>query len=428
MAYQWGVERIAEFGDAWGRFGWIASFFYAVCAALRLARFNSRSATADKRYFEGLPSPSAAAVVAAFVWFSSEWREPGLAGLILTFSITASAGALMVSGFAYPSMKQVDWDRRVKFAYFIIVPVFLALIAAEPPTMLLAMFATYALSAPVLWIGRRLFRGRRDAGEAACGVTQVDAQRARYLEALGIDLWVRESPRRSRRAAGPGRRRCRAPEAPTAPAVARVEPPPAPGRLPGRSDRLGRPAGQQVLACTRCALHRGRTQAVFASGDRQARWMVIGEAPGADEDRQGEPFVGRAGQLLNAMLAAIGLPRPTVFIANMLKCRPPQNRDPRPDELAACRPFLVRQLELLQPTLILVVGRIAAQNLLGTDAPLARLRGQVQRVGGLNTPAVVTYHPAYLLRTPADKRKAWEDLKFARRVFGELSPRTTTGN
>lgn len=165
IAFQWGVERIAEFGDAWGRFGWIASFFYAVCAALRLARFNSRAATADKRYFEGLPSPSAAAVVAAFVWFSSEWREPGLAGLILTFSITASAGALMVSGFAYPSMKQVDWDRRVKFAYFIIVPVFLALIAAEPPTMLLAMFATYALSAPALWIGRRLFRGRRDATE-----------------------------------------------------------------------------------------------------------------------------------------------------------------------------------------------------------------------------------------------------------------------
>ena len=105
------------------------------------------------------------ALVAAFVWFSSEWREPGLAGLILTFSVSAFAGALMVSAFAYPSMKQVDWDRRVKFAYFIIVPVFLALIAAEPPTMLLAMFATYALSAPVLWIGRRVFRGRRDAAE-----------------------------------------------------------------------------------------------------------------------------------------------------------------------------------------------------------------------------------------------------------------------
>ena len=134
--------------------------------------------------------------------------------------------------------------------------------------------------------------------------------------------------------------------------------------------------------------------------------MVIGEAPGAEEDRQGEPFVGSAGQLLNAMLAAIGLPRPSVFVANMVKCRPPQNRDPKPEELASCRPYLERQVRLLRPTLILVVGRIAAQNLLATDAPLARLRGQLHRVGVLNTPAIVTYHPAYLLRTPADKRKA----------------------
>ena len=148
--------------------------------------------------------------------------------------------------------------------------------------------------------------------------------------------------------------------------------------------------------------------------------MVIGEAPGGEEDRQGEPFVGPAGQLLNAMLAAIDLPRPEVFVANMVKCRPPQNRDPTAEELASCRPYLERQLRLLQPALILVVGRIAAQNLLGTDAPLARLRGQVHRVAGLNTPVVVTYHPAYLLRTPADKRKAWEDQKLARRVFGEL--------
>ena len=258
-------------------------------------------------------------------------------------------------------------------------------------------------------------------------MTQVDAQRARYLEALGIDLWVRRGQPAGATASAPAAV-LRAPEAPTAPAVARVEPaPPAPAPAgPVATDWDG--LRQQVLACTRCALHQGRTQAVFASGDRQARWMVIGEAPGADEDRQGEPFVGRAGQLLNAMLAAIGLPRPTVFVANMLKCRPPQNRDPRPDELAACRPYLVRQLELLQPTLILVVGRIAAQNLLGTDSPLGRLRGQVHRLDGLNLPAVVTYHPAYLLRSPADKRKAWEDLKFARRVFGELSPRTTTGN
>jgi CDP-diacylglycerol---serine O-phosphatidyltransferase len=162
VSYQWGVARITEYGEAWGRFGWLAAFFYAVAAALRLARFNARAATSDKRYFEGLPSPSAAAVVAAFVWFSSEWREPGLIGLTEAFAITAAAGALMVSRFSYPSFKQFDLDRRIRFAYMILVPVFFVLIAIDPPTMLLSMFATYALSAPVLWVGRRirrLFRG-----------------------------------------------------------------------------------------------------------------------------------------------------------------------------------------------------------------------------------------------------------------------------
>jgi len=165
VTYQWGVARIAEYGAAWGRFGWLAAFFYAVAAALRLARFNARASTQDKRYFEGLPSPSAAAAVAAFVWFSSEWREPGLPGLIFAFLVTATAGALMVSSFSYPSFKQVDWDRRIKFAYFIIVPVFFILVAIEPATMLLSMFTTFALSAPVLWVGRRLRRAFR--GSAA---------------------------------------------------------------------------------------------------------------------------------------------------------------------------------------------------------------------------------------------------------------------
>ena len=161
VSFQWGVARISEYGNTWGRFGWIAAFFYAVCAALRLARFNARSATADKRYFEGLPSPSAAAIVAAFVWFSSEWREPGLAGLILAFTITAIAGLLMVSSLPYPSLKQVDLDRRVRIAYFIIVPVVLALIYQEPAPILLTLFTTFALSAPVLWLWRRLRRPAR---------------------------------------------------------------------------------------------------------------------------------------------------------------------------------------------------------------------------------------------------------------------------
>ena len=177
----------------------------------------------------------------------------------------------------------------------------------------------------------------------------------------------------------------------------------------------------EVLGCTRCALHSTRTQGVFGVGNRRAEWLVIGEAPGAEEDRRGEPFVGRAGQLLNAMLKAIGLPREQVFIANVLKSRPPGNRDPKPDEVAACLPYLMRQIALLQPRLMLAVGRIAAQNLLATDMALGRLRGQVHHFGELNTPLIVTYHPAYLLRSPADKRKAWEDLKFARSTFQRLA-------
>lgn len=172
-----------------------------------------------------------------------------------------------------------------------------------------------------------------------------------------------------------------------------------------------------VVACSRCELSKTRTQTVFGVGNQQARWMVIGEAPGAEEDRRGEPFVGKAGQLLNNMLAAIGLPRESIYIANILKCRPPNNRDPKPDEAANCRGYLERQIALVQPTLILVVGRIAAQNLLQTTAPLARLRSQEHREPLTGTPVVVTYHPAYLLRQPADKRKTWQDLLFAQEVF-----------
>lgn len=158
VAYQWGVVRIAEYGHHWDRFGWLACFFYVAAAALRLARFNARAAVADKRYFEGLPSPSAAAIVAAFVWFFSDWHEPGLTGLIAAFVVTASAGALMVSRFAYPSFKQFDLDRRIRFVYMLLVPLAIVLIAIDPPTMLLSIFGTYAVSAPLLWVGRRLRR------------------------------------------------------------------------------------------------------------------------------------------------------------------------------------------------------------------------------------------------------------------------------
>jgi DNA polymerase len=219
-------------------------------------------------------------------------------------------------------------------------------------------------------------------------------RRLQYLEAIGIDLWV------TRRESG-------------APAAALDTPPP-----PGDSAARWEALRSEVLKCTRCPLHLTRTQGVFGVGPQRADWLVIGEAPGAEEDRRGEPFVGAAGQLLDAMLRAIGLDRSTnVYIANVLKSRPPGNRDPRPEEVAACLPYLVRQIALLQPKIMLAVGRIAAHNLLGTDVPLGRLRGHVHRFGELNTPLVVTYHPAYLLRTPADKRKAWDDLKFARSVY-----------
>jgi uracil-DNA glycosylase family 4 len=216
-------------------------------------------------------------------------------------------------------------------------------------------------------------------------------------------------------------------------AIETVVPLPDPRRVRFRPDEPLSPEAEaqwsalqaEVLGCTKCPLHATRTQGVFGVGNRRAEWLVIGEAPGAEEDRRGEPFVGRAGQLLNAMLLAIGLPREQVFIANVLKSRPPNNRDPKPDEVAACLPYLMRQIALLQPRLMLAVGRIAAQNLLATDMALGRLRGQVHYFGELNTPLIVTYHPAYLLRSPADKRKAWEDLKFARSTFQRLAMQDT---
>jgi DNA polymerase len=159
---------------------------------------------------------------------------------------------------------------------------------------------------------------------------------------------------------------------------------------------------------------------VFGVGDREADLMIVGEAPGADEDRQGEPFVGRAGQLLNLMLAAIGLQRGEVYIANILKCRPPGNRDPRPEEAAACRAFLMRQIALIQPRVMLSVGRISAHNLLATDAPVGRLRGRWFEFGPQRLPLTVTYHPSYLLRSPEQKAKAWQDLlQVARRLRQE---------
>ena len=245
-------------------------------------------------------------------------------------------------------------------------------------------------------------------------------RRNQYLEAIGIDVWVPRSSGVSQAleaplpAPGTG---ASGPAFPASPGSVPLSVPLSP-ELSADWEKLR----AEVSACTRCALHATRTQGVLGVGNRQADWLIIGEAPGAEEDRRGEPFVGRAGQLLDAMLRAIGLSRETnVYIANVLKSRPPGNRDPKPDEVAACLPYLMRQIALMRPRLILAVGRIAAQNLLSTDVPLGRLRGKIHPFGELNTPLIVTYHPAYLLRTPADKRKAWDDLKFARGVFRQLT-------
>jgi DNA polymerase len=173
----------------------------------------------------------------------------------------------------------------------------------------------------------------------------------------------------------------------------------------------------KVAGCTDCKLRAGCSQTVFGVGDETAQWMLVGEAPGAEEDRLGEPFVGQAGRLLDNMLAAISLERGrNVYIANVLKCRPPGNRNPEPDEVEKCSPHLLRQIALIQPKLIVAMGRFAAQTLLRTDATIASLRGRVHQFAGV--PLVVTYHPAYLLRNLPDKSKAWADLLFAKKTIG----------
>lgn len=252
----------------------------------------------------------------------------------------------------------------------------------------------------------------------------LDARRQRYLEAMGIQSWVPRNPELSEPVMEQA--------VPLAPPAANSEPvaatpPVAEAPVPVSTIAVETPVAvtpaidelagldwgalqQRVSSCQACGLAQSRTQTVFGVGNQNADLLVIGEAPGADEDAQGEPFVGRAGQLLNAMLQAIGLKRETVYIANILKCRPPNNRDPAPEEVAACEGYLRRQIELLQPKVILCVGRIAAHNLLKTEEALGRLRGQQLSYGEQRIPVVVTYHPSYLLRTPQDKAKAWQDL------------------
>lgn len=217
-----------------------------------------------------------------------------------------------------------------------------------------------------------------------------NATRLQYLEAMGIDVWVPRAPANHEQA--------------TTPAVI------ADNALPESVDSW-EALQAEVALCTKCGLCKTRTQTVFGSGNKNADWMIIGEGPGQNEDQQGLPFVGKAGQLLTEMLRAIGLDREQVFITNVVKCRPPANRDPKPIEIETCKPYLLRQLALIKPKIIVVLGRVAAQALLNTDEPIGKLRGRVHALN--DTPVVVVYHPAYLLRSLLDKRKAWADLKLA---------------
>jgi len=297
----------------------------------------------------------------------------------------------------------------------------------------------------------------------------LDARQRAMLAEMGIRLWQRapqpvtpEAPETIAACAAPVRSDGDSSPQPAKAATRPATPPrrmaetaaPAPAAAPASA--LGpRPEGVEamdwpqlqaaVAACRACGLCAGRTQTVFGAGSRRADWMVVGEAPGETEDRQGQPFVGPAGQLLDAMLAAIGLSRQAddamnsvasgadpadaagpaglkrgVYIANVLKCRPPGNRNPQPDEIAQCEPYLRRQVALVQPKVILAMGRIAVQSLLQTGEPIGRLRGRVHHYAGV--PVIVTYHPAYLLRALPDKAKAWQDLCLALEVMRGSAP------
>ncbi|MEW8050252.1 MAG: uracil-DNA glycosylase [Candidatus Thiodiazotropha sp.] len=247
----------------------------------------------------------------------------------------------------------------------------------------------------------------------------MEQRRVHYLKAMGLTLWQR----RIATARGEDESREIAEDARAVDSETGVaQPAPIDETTPVPEATTSAEADwqglrQSVKSCNACGLRAGCTQTVFGVGNPQAELLVIGEAPGADEDRQGEPFVGRAGQLLNGMLLAMGYEREAVFIANIVKCRPPNNRDPKPEEALSCEPYLLRQIELIEPKVILAVGRISAQNLLKTDIAVGKLRGRIHSFGNEGIPLVVTYHPAYLLRSPEQKGKAWQDLQLALSVL-----------
>ena len=230
------------------------------------------------------------------------------------------------------------------------------------------------------------------------------AEHLRYYRELGVEGVSRDAQWRRRESGMPtvpaGPTSETTPEAPQRPIIPLTD--------VSAADRLIA-VRQELGDCTRCKLHSGRTNLVFGVGNPEATLMFVGEGPGADEDEQGEPFVGRAGQLLTQIIKAMGFAREDVYIANVVKCRPPNNRNPEPDEIAQCSPFLQAQIATIQPKVIVALGKFAAQTLLGVETPISRLRGQFHELG--DTVVMPTFHPSYLLRTPAAKREVWEDMK-----------------
>lgn len=240
-----------------------------------------------------------------------------------------------------------------------------------------------------------------------------NAVRLQYLQTMGIDVWI---PRTEQPSLPVAVMQAQTPVVQTQEALTsvetRMEEQPLHSTVSVSEQWDGLKA--EVKNCTQCSLCNTRTQTVFGTGNQQADWMLIGEAPGQQEDEKGEPFVGVAGQLLTEMLRAIGLEREQVYIANILKCRPPSNRDPHIDEIKSCKDYWQRQYQLVQPKIILAVGRIAAQTLLDTTETVGKLRSKVHYYN--NTPVIVVYHPAYLLRSLSEKRKAWQDLQLAKQT------------
>ena len=346
VTYQWGVARIAEYGPLWRRLGWLVCFFYAAAAALRLARFNSRAATQDKHYFEGLPSPSAAAIVAALIWLASDRVNIGLPGLILAFLVTACAGALMISRFAFYSFKHVDAGARVRFTQIVLVPLAFVFIFLYPAITLLLIFGSYALSAPTVWIYRKLFAGARATRPPPY---ESGAARSEYLAAMGLEPWALRS-RRARRHVG---RRCR-----PAATVAR----PRRGRriVSAGGTRVGGAAREQArlgaVARASRRLHALRAQH-DAHPDRVRRRQPAGRlahrrrsARAPRKIGSGEPFVGprRAAAQLHA---ARRRTRPRAGLHRQCAEVPAAAATAirAATRAVECLPYLERQIALLKP-------------------------------------------------------------------------------